>query len=80
MTGTAEKDQPVVQTSPRIDLNDADIRSMVNLLWPKYDEDDLGELDKIETANFVNEVFVSKGLGPPSMERFNSFFSTFEKG
>lgn len=52
----------------------------MNNLWAKYDEDDLGELDKIETANFVNEVFVSKGLGLPSMERFNMFFQNFENG
>jgi hypothetical protein len=32
------------------------IRELVDKIWEKYDSDDSGALDKIETANFLNEI------------------------
>ena len=35
-------------------------------------------LDKIETANFLNEILTAQGMGPPTMEQFNRFFAEFD--
>ena len=50
----------------------------MNKIWDKYDVDYSGVLDKIESANFLNEILTAQGLGPPSMEQFNRFFSAFD--
>ena len=51
---------------------------MVNRIWKKYDTDRSGMLDKIETANFLNEILTTQNMGSPSMEQFNMFFSEFD--
>jgi hypothetical protein len=37
------------------------IESLVNKIWNKYDADKSGSLDKIETANFLNEILTIQG-------------------
>jgi len=54
------------------------IAQMVEQIWDKYDVDRSGALDKIETANFLNEILTIQGQGPPSMEQFNRFFAEFD--
>ena len=54
------------------------IRDMVKRIWYKYDTDRSGMLDKIETANFLNEILTTQNMGPPSMEQFNMFFAEFD--
>ena len=54
------------------------IMDQVNKIWDKYDSDRSGVLDKIESANFLNEILTAQGMGPPSMEQFNMFFSEFD--
>lgn len=54
------------------------IKDQVNEIWSKYDVDDSGVLDKIETANFLNEILTAQGQGPPTMEQFNMFFAEFD--
>ena len=54
------------------------IHGLVNKIWSKYDIDNSGVLDKIEAANFLNEILMAQELGPPTMEQFNRFFSEFD--
>jgi hypothetical protein len=54
------------------------IRDLVEKLWDNYDTDGSGVLDKIETANFLNEILSAQGQGPPSMEQFKHFFQEFD--
>ena len=54
------------------------IRDQVNKIWDKYDLDQSGVLDKIESANFLNEILIAQNMGPPTMEMFNRFFAEFD--
>lgn len=37
------------------------VSSIVNMLWPQFDNENTGMLDKIEALNFTNEVLIMKG-------------------
>lgn len=61
-----------------MDIDQNYILSQVNKIWDKYDIDYSGVLDKIESANFLNEILRAQGKGPPTMEEFNRFFAEFD--
>ena len=51
-------------TSQKISIKSeetGDIRSEVERIWNKYDVERTGSLDKIETANFLNEILTIRG-------------------
>ena len=51
-----------------------EFQDIVLQLWGQYDEDDTGQIDKIEAQNFVNEVIQAWGNKPIVVQSFNSYF------
>lgn len=55
------------------------ISSIVNMLWPQFDNENTGMLDKIEALNFTNEVLIMKGKRKmQSTFQFNQLFEQYD--
>ena len=75
----SETQDAVVNKAPQdSEIDQSYILGQVNRIWDKYDVDFSGVLDKIESANFLNEILRAQGKGPPTMEEFNRFFAEFD--
>ena len=48
-------------------------------MWSKYDIENCGMLDKIETANFLTEILTAHGLSIPTMDQINMYFNDFDE-
>ena len=51
---------------------------MIDQIWGRYDKDNSGELDKLETLNFLNEFLAMKGKPSVTVEQFNIFFKKYD--
>lgn len=72
------QDAVVNKVTQDSEIDQSYILAQVNKIWDKYDVDYSGVLDKIESANFLNEILRAQGKGPPTMEEFNRFFAEFD--
>ena len=64
-------------------MNDAnttndDTYATIDQIWGRYDKDGSGELDKLETLNFLNEFLAMKGKQNCTIDQFNIFFKKFD--
>jgi len=55
-------------------------QSEVMRLWASYDFENIGELDKIETTNFVCELLNDHELPTPSLDLMTTVFENFDPG
>jgi len=51
---------------------------MIDQIWGRYDTDNSGELDKMETLNFLKEFLSLKGKPSPTLDQFNKFFNKYD--
>ena len=50
----------------------------IDQIWGRYDKDNSGELDKLETLNFLNEFMSMKNKPSVTIDQFNIFFKKFD--
>lgn len=55
-----------------------DTYQTIDQIWGRYDKDGSGELDKLETLNFLNEFLAMKGKQSVTIDQFNIFFKKFD--
>jgi Ca2+-binding EF-hand superfamily protein len=51
---------------------------MIDQIWGRYDKDNSGELDKLETLNFLKEFLSLKGKPSCTIDQFNVFFKKYD--
>ena len=54
-------------------------RMQIMSMWSKYDIENCGMLDKIESANFLTEILTAHGLAIPTMDQINKYFNQFDE-
>jgi Ca2+-binding EF-hand superfamily protein len=58
--------------------NNDETYQTIDQIWGRYDKDNSGELDKLETLNFLNEFLSLKNKPSVTIEEFNKFFKKFD--
>lgn len=53
--------------------------ALIDSIWGRYDTDNSGALDKLETLNFLNEFMQLKGKPTVTVDQFNIFFKKFDE-
>jgi Ca2+-binding EF-hand superfamily protein len=53
--------------------------ALIDSIWGRYDTDNSGALDKLETLNFLNEFMQLKGKPTVTVDQFNVFFKKFDE-
>jgi len=58
--------------------NNDETYQTIDQIWGRYDKDNSGELDKLETLNFLNEFLAMRNKPSVTIEQFNIFFKKFD--
>ena len=53
--------------------------ALIDSIWGRYDTDNSGALDKLETLNFLNEFMQLKNKPTVTVDQFNIFFKKFDE-
>ena len=53
--------------------------NFIESIWGKFDTDNSGALDKLETQKFLNEFMKLKGKPGVTINQFNTFFKKFDE-
>jgi septal ring factor EnvC (AmiA/AmiB activator) len=58
--------------------NNDETYQTIDQIWGRYDKDNSGELDKLETLNFLNEFLSMRNKPSVTIDQFNIFFKKFD--
>lgn len=76
-----EKDDMIKKLKKEISMNNESndqTYALIDQIWGRYDTDNSGALDKLETLNFLNEFMQLKGKPTVTVDQFNIFFKKFD--
>lgn len=77
-----DKDEIIKKLKREIALNNESndqTYALIDSIWGRYDTDNSGALDKLETLNFLNEFMQLKGKPTVTVDQFNIFFKKFDE-